>query len=1084
MANKALLHKLSDRIVRTTSLDLFMIFALAAATCAGGEFMPLTVKPWGTEVDGHGMAALHDGNPTTFATLSVREKRLNLTFDLGAERETTGMRLVAQPSRWLGRLPAEVTVCAVDSIDGAHPRPLTPKCVSLPVVFCGDSAFVEWPKTKARYLRLDIHKTGATAINERSIFGRWLQKTHCDIWGHPYGGDDKYLDAVDIAEISLFDARPADFPVKTANGLAYPSSRLEKDWLMQDAGIDNFVSVFAPGADNTRALAVLEKVAKSVGRTLPPELKNLRPDDPALRAAYFKLCAERRKVRLASLAAKTPRFVYVKHFVFGSDSPHSSTVYQTDDLIDSRPKNWTKGGELCLLTIHPDGTVSNEVLLARPEGCIRDPALSPDGRMPVFSMRDSYNLNQYYVPHRFMTDYPDALPWDSYLAREGDDFHLWTMNLDTRELRQITFSPPARISREVKGVKLPGEILPCADTEPVWTGANKIVFESTRCESVVPCHQELYVNLYVCDPDGSHLRRVSFDGASSLYPQELDDGRIIYTRWEYNDRNARFQQTLFTMNWDGTKQEAYYGADSFFPSAIFHARQIPGSPKVIAIASGHHVNQKGKLITIDRRKGLNGDSALEFVSGSSMEEKPGCVASHYAVPELLTEKHVDAFGQIGAQWAHPWPLGETEWVTAFLPEGSLIDKWAADPQFGIYWQNAEGERELLAYDPMLGACQPVAVAPRRTAVPRVSSIKWNEAYGRFYVADIHVGEGLKGIPRGTVKKLRVVAIESRPAFLHKEDDSPWPKDCDPAINSLVSHPGDDGRGEVISAIGTWDVKHVLGEVDVNEDGSCYFECPANNGVYFQALDARGRTVQTMRSWVTVRPGEEASCVGCHEDKTQVFPGGYTRRPVSVQRLRPAPGQNPHPLLARLDKDGILGSVSNYLGVNAPRSDDPDAVVEGFSFVQRIQPILDAHCVKCHDGSEKAKARPDFTGKPVPEFKRGSRRRFSQSYLSLTQNGRQRKMLSWYSNAGRSAMLPPYAQGSAKSLIMNYLEPSHHGVLLKEEEKRLFACWIDLAVPFVGSYAEATDWSAEDRLIFNYHQNKRAVFAEDEIRSLK
>jgi len=1057
---------------------------LMATLCPGAEFAPFAVRVWGTEAKGHEVAALHDGNPVTFATLSGRERRLDLTFDLGDARETTGLRLVAQPSRWLGRLPAEVAVSAVDSPDAASARPLTPASVSLPVVFCGDSAFVEWPKTKARYLRLAIRKSGAAAIRERSIFGAWLQKVQCDLWGFPYGGDPKYLDAVDIAEVSFFDARPADFPVKTGNGPAYPTGRLEKDWLMQDAGIDDFVSVFAPGTDNGRALAVLEKVARSVGRTVPPELKGLKPDDPALRAAYFTLCAERRKARLARLAAQTPRFVYVKHFVFGSDSPHSSTVYQTDDLIDSRPKNWTKGGELCLLTIHPDGTVSNEVLLAKPEGCIRDPALSPDGRTLVFSMRESYNLNKYYVPHRFMTDYPHALPWDAYRTREGDDFHLWTMDLETRALRQITFSPRARVSGEVKGVELPGDILPCADTEPVWTGADKIVFESTRCEAVVPCHQELYVNLYVCDPDGGNLRRVSFDGASSLYPQELSDGRIIYTRWEYNDRNARFQQTLFTMNWDGTKQEAYYGADSFFPCAIFHARQIPDSPKVLAIASGHHVNQKGKLITIDRRKGLDGDSALTFVAGSSMEEKPGCVASHYAVPELLTETRVDAFGQIGAQWAHPWPLSETEWVSAFLPEGSLIDKWAADPQFGIYWQNAEGARELLAYDPMLGACQPVAVAPRKTAVPRVSSIRWNEAYGRFYLADVYVGEGLKGIPRGTVKKLRVVAIESRPAFLHKEDKSPWPKDCDPEINALVSHPGDDGRGEVISAIGAWDVKHVLGEVDVQEDGSCYFECPANNGVYFQALDARGRTVQTMRSWVTVRPGEEASCVGCHEDKMQVFPGSYQKRPVNVQRLQPAPGQPPHPLLARLDKGGILGSASNYLGVNAPRTDDPNAAVEGFSFVQRIQPILDARCVKCHDGSEKAKGRPDFTGRTVPAFKKGSRRRFSQSYLSLVQNGRQRKMLSWYSNAGRSAMLPPYAQGSAKSLIMNCLEPSHHGVLASEAEKRLFACWIDLAVPFVGSYAEATDWSAEDKLIFNYHQNKRAVFAEDEIRNLK
>ena len=245
--------------------------------------------------------------------------------------------------------------------------------------------------------------------------------------------------------------------------------------------------------------------------------------------------------------------------------------------------------------------------------------------------------------------------------------------------------------------------------------------------------------------------------------------------------------------------------------------------------------------------------------------------------------------------------------------------------------------------------------------------------------------------------------------------------------------GDDGRGETVSAIGTWDVKHVLGEADVAPDGSCTFECPANNAVYFQLLDSLGRCVQTMRSWTMVAPGEESACVGCHEDKMQVYPADKGIASSKVQRLHPAAGQPPHPLLARLDKENMLASATNYLGVDAPRSSDPNAPTEGFSFVQRIQPILSAHCVKCHDGTEKCKWRPDLTAAWDPSFKDGSARKYSKAYRSLTSGGAQTARLNWSSNAGRSEMLPPCAQGSTQSKIMEHLEPAHHGVKVSDAE---------------------------------------------------
>ncbi len=70
------------------------------------------------------------------------------------------------------------------------------------------------------------------------------------------------------------------------------------------------------------------------------------------------------------------------------------------------------------------------------------------------------------------------------------------------------------------------------------------------------------------------------------------------------------------------------------------------------------------------------------------------------------------------------------------------------------------------------------------------------------------------------------------------------------------------------------------------------------------------------------------------------------------KLKPLAGQPRHPLLARLEKEGLLANVDHFLGVNKPRSLDAKATADGFSYEQMVQPIWDRHCVGCHQGVEK------------------------------------------------------------------------------------------------------------------------------------
>jgi len=267
------------------------------------------------------------------------------------------------------------------------------------------------------------------------------------------------------------------------------------------------------------------------------------------------------------------------------------------------------------------------------------------------------------------------------------------------------------------------------------------------------------------------------------------------------------------------------------------------------------------------------------------------------------------------------------------------------------------------------------------------------------------------------------------------------------------------------------------------------------------LDDKGYAVQSMRSWSTLQGGETFACIGCHEDKneTAIMPQTTTialrKAPQKLKHV----GQKPHPLMVRLEKESCLDSIENYWGVNVPPlTADPDAHVDGFSYTQEIQPILDRHCVRCHTGDvsnpDKTKASPlSLTGeyKSVEDSGTSShgkyyKRSFTQSYLTLVNNGKIEgsRYIQWLGVRSRSEMLPPYHTGAFKSPLMKYLEPEHYDVQVADWEKRTIACWIDILIPFCGSLTQANRWTEEERKEYLYYIEKRRFFAEEELRSIK
>jgi len=1067
----------SSSILKVAQLVLSLV--LFACPLAAAEFRPVAVwtdAEWFPNPPGkYAVGKMIDGDLGTYACLlddtrtgkntavypPKAEPPVTATFvlDLGAERTVSGMRFVAR-NAWVYVLAKNVSISACTDAQGRERVRSLTENQELPATSNSNSAFVEWPPVTTRYLKVRVNDS-----YQKRYPGPWMPESQipwCRKVGLPTAGDGKNLN-IQIAEITCYDARPADFPVKNPPDVAFPRHRLERDWLYQDAGLD-IARVFTSDSDCEKESSMVQKVLGRVPNDDPGVKKlwqrlddlavgEIAACDPRWRSLYLDACAVRRKARLQAVRERATQFIYAKHGIFGCMQGLAGKYDLPDEQVRDYTYGFKKGGQLCMGTLLEDGTVKHEVLLEKPEGAICYPNLSWDARTLVFSMRDNF---------------------------ETDSYYLYTMDMATRRVRQITFP-----------IVKNGKPLPVADCEPTFLPDGRIVFTSTRDVHISDCWYRAGGNIYSCDADGRNIRRLTFDQLMSNNPQILDDGRIVFTRWEYNDRNALFAHPLISMSPDGTTQTAYYGNYSMFPASIIHARGIPGSQKAIAVIAGHHSIYKGKLGLIDRTQGMQAGKGIEFVN-TKLNGTPGRESADFIKPEPPdpSKPHldfkIDIFGQFGPQYSHPYAFDEENYFCSFCPEGYLPPFGPFNPPLGVYYMKPDGVRELLAFDDWQGTGLAIPVM-RRTPPPVLASlVRPRNNYGVYTVQDIYAGPGLAGIARGTAKKIRVVALEYRAARMGYGQNG---GECE---TGLCQTP-------ISLNSGSWDVKHVLGEADIESDGSCSFEVPAHTPVYFQVLDARGYTIQSMRSWSTLQNGEHFSCIGCHENKMQAGAQAPATRITTValskpvQKLQPFAGKE-HPLLRRLASQSWMDSVENYLGVNAPRSPDAGAPVDGFSFVQEIQPIFDRHCVNCHNASEIGKSKISLTGEVArPESVKligagqvDPKRAYTQSYVNITTSGNPDKnpWMTWLKPRSRTGALPPYHTGASKSRIMDYFEPAHHGVKVSENEKRTFACWLDLLIPFCGSYTQHNTWTDAEKAEYNYFQEKRRAYAGAELKTLR
>jgi len=609
-------------------------------------------------------------------------------------------------------------------------------------------------------------------------------------------------------------------------------------------------------------------------------------------------------------------------------------------------------------------------------------------------------------------------------------FRVWEVNIDGTGLRQISFPPRDEAEKAARWK----DGWHTDDIHPCYLPDGKIIFSSTRCEHTVLCggSAALVVPVLHCmDPDGTHIEQLSRSPVSEFCPLVLDDGRVMYHRWEYIDKGARVAKTIWTMNPDGGRPEGIYGVADDTTTVYMYPQPIPGSDHHLVCVGTCHFPQGGCLgaiMLIDFGKGVrtrgpdpdeadyNGASQRHAVTNIT----PRVFIERRTEPgwHFLTEDGTyvhDRNGQKGHLYTHPYPISEREFLVSYKVNPFDHYKEVANA-YALYLIDVNENHRLVHADPELSCWHPTPLVARRVppTVPTLRDPQYvANDLARCVVTDIY--QGMDGVAAGEVKWLRI--NEALPRYWSTGrrwkpslSSSSWKAALWPRVQ--------------------W------GVVPVEDDGSAHFLVPAGRSIFFQALDENFREIQRERTYVNYAPGEVRSCTGCHGQSNRTPTAGALATPLALMRASSVPQPQPCDLREN-GGDGRAGQVVHY-----PAD---------------IQPIFDAKCVECHGASEPAGdlrltgevtlyyntsyeelARKELAGPIIPEF---------TSFL-------------WGDRGNyNGAYLPPGHLGCPTSTLIDVLTESGHPKNAKEDHSRMLtemelmilSRWVDSNYQFYGSY---------------------------------
>ncbi|HEV7606977.1 MAG TPA: hypothetical protein VGO61_06555, partial [Steroidobacteraceae bacterium] len=186
---------------------------------------------------------------------------------------------------------------------------------------------------------------------------------------------------------------------------------------------------------------------------------------------------------------------------FNEDDDYSATLWKRDRASPGSPEV-----ELTArLRVDPLGKPDDRY-------DIKDLAVAPDGLHVAFAMRG---------------------PLDDFDEDEAPTWNIWEYNIQTDTLhRVITSNIIAEDGQDVAPAYLPDGRILFSSTRQRQAKAILLDEGKSQFEAATAARNESAFVLHGMNADGTNIHQISFNPSSDLYSTVLQNGRVLFTRWD------------------------------------------------------------------------------------------------------------------------------------------------------------------------------------------------------------------------------------------------------------------------------------------------------------------------------------------------------------------------------------------------------------------------------------------------------------------------------------------------------------------------------------------------------------------------
>jgi hypothetical protein len=343
---------------------------------------------------------------------------------------------------------------------------------------------------------------------------------------------------------------------------------------------------------------------------------------------------------------------------------------------------------------------------------------------------------------------------------------------------------------------------------------------------------------------GGKVNRLTYSTLPVRYPTVLSDGRILFVSSQLSAvNNAEPGLALYTINNDGTEITAFAGQHDE-PSSIHRPRQLADG-RIVFVVSDPATLAAGTAETVS--------SARPFRSRARL-------LPNSSAPIRAVQPAGNGDLLVCAQTK----LGDANSCCAVFRLDSRTTALGSPRLSDSDWNSTEA----------------VEVSDSRRPMGRLSNVDPSHNTGQILCLDVN--DSTYGAPQ-TRFGVPPSGGETSDSPALMSSDVPPPKGGTP-------------NGDAQNAIRATRIRVftespaasrcILGEVEVQADGSFMAEVPADIPLGFEALDEQGRVLRKQPAKIWVRPGENRSCIGCHEPHNH-SPRNF--RPLAVRAPVPKLG---------------------------------------------------------------------------------------------------------------------------------------------------------------------------------------------------